>query len=224
MPRNGPVGRGKPDVKLYTYWRSTASYRVRIALALKGIAAESAFVHLVRDGGQHRTDGFRAINPQQRVPALDTGAGDILIQSPAIIEYLEETHPEPPLLPADPVERAKARGVAAIISCDIHPLHNVGPLNYLRQTLGQDEAAVSRWISTWMMQGLTAVEARLGDAGYCLGPTPGLADIYLLPQLYAAHRFGVKLDAFPRIRRVEALAGPHPAFMAAHPASQPDAE
>lgn len=211
-------------MKLHGYWRSSAAYRVRIALALKGIAVEHRFVHLVRDGGEQRSEAFRAINPQMRVPVLELDDGTVLTQSPAIIEYLEESRPEPPLLPFDLVGRAKARAVAATIACDIHPLHNTGPLGHLRREFGRPEEEVTAWIARWMRSGLDAVEALIGDDGFSLGPAPGLADVYLLPQLYAAHRFGVPLDAWPRIRRVEALALEHPAFQAAHPDAQPDRE
>ena len=211
-------------MKLYTYWRSTSSYRVRIALALKGLEAEQTSVHLVRDGGEQHGAAYRAINPQGRVPSLVLDDGTVLTQSPAILEYLEEAFPSPPLLPSDPVGRARVRAVADIIACDIHPLHNVSPLNYLRRTLGQDEAAVNAWIATWIGEGLTAVESLIGDGPYCFGDAPGLADIHLIPQLYAARRFGVPLDACPCIRRIEAKAIEHPAFVKAHPANQPDSE
>jgi maleylacetoacetate isomerase/maleylpyruvate isomerase len=211
-------------MKLYTYWRSTSSYRVRIALALKEVEAEQTFVHLVRNGGEQNSPAYRALNPQGRVPALALDDGTILIQSPAILEYLEEVYPEPALLPADPVARAKVRAVTSIIGCDIHPLHNVGPLNHLRKILGRSEPEVTNWIATWIGQGLSTVEALIGDEGFCFGPGPSLADVYLVPQLYAARRFAVPLDAYPRILRVERLAGEHEAFKSAHPASQADAE
>ena len=211
-------------MKLYGYWRSTSSYRVRIALALKGLTADAVPVHLVRGGGEHHRPSYRAINPQGRVPALELDDATVLIQSPAILEYLEETHPAPALLPQDPVERARVRAVAAIIGCDIHPLHNSGPLGFLRKSFGHSEAEVAEWIGTWVGQGLAAVEQLIGDDGYCFGREPGLADVYLIPQLYAARRFSVPLDAYPRIRRVEALALDHPAFKAAHPSAQVDAE
>ena len=143
------------------------------------------------------------------------------MQSPAIIEYLEEVYPQPALLPANAERRAKVRGVAAIIGCDIHPLHNVSVLNRLRQG-GQDEAQVNDWIAHWISQGLAAVEQLIGDEGFCFGDTPGLADVYLIPQLYAAERFAVDLGGCPRIQRVAALAAAHPAFAQAHPARQPD--
>jgi len=211
-------------MKLHTYWRSTSSYRVRIALALKKIETEQAFVHLVRNGGEQNAPGYRALNPQGRVPALGLEDGSILIQSPAILEYLEEVYPTPPLLPVDPVARARVRAVASIIGCDIHPLHNVGPLTHLRRVFGRSEQEVSDWISTWIGQGLAAVEALIADQGFCFGSDPSMADVYLLPQLYAARRFNVPLDAYPRILRVETLAGEHPAFRSAHPSAQPDAE
>ena len=211
-------------MKLYTYWRSTSSYRVRIALALKGLQVEQAFIHLMRNGGEQHGEAYRALNPQERVPTLVLDDGTALTQSPAIIEYLEEAYPVPPLLPADRTQRAKVRAVAAIIGCDIQPLHNLGPLTYLRRTLGQAEPEVDAWITTWAGSGLKAVETLIGDGPYCFGKTPGLADVYLIPQLYAARRFGVPLDAYPRIRRVEAEAEGHPAFVKAHPANQPDSE
>lgn len=211
-------------MKLYTYWRSTSSYRVRIALALKQIEVEQAFVHLVRDGGEQNAEGYLAINPQGRVPALALDDGTVIAQSPAIIEYLEEVYPAPPLLPADPVGRAQVRSVAAIIGCDIHPLHNVSPLNYLRKTFGRPEQEVKAWIATWIAKGLAAVEAKIGGSGYCFGSAPGLADVYLLPQFYAARRFEVPLDGYPKILRVETLALQHPAFQKAHPDNQTDAE
>ncbi|MFZ5957739.1 maleylacetoacetate isomerase [Pseudomonas knackmussii] len=203
---------------LYTYYRSTSSYRVRIALALKGLDARHLPVNLLQ--GEHRQDAYRAINPQGRVPALRTDEGELLVQSPAIIEYLEERFPEPALLPADPLQRAHQRGVAALIGCDIHPLHNVAVLNRLRG-LGIDEDGVNQWIAHWIGEGLAAVEALIGDDGFCFGQ-PGLADVYLLPQLYAARRFNVDLAAFPRILRVERLALEHPAFRQAHPDAQAD--
>ena len=145
----------------------------------------------------------------------------MLTQSPAIIEYLEERYPQVALLSADLTARARERAVAALVACDIHPLHNVSVLNRLRQ-LGHDEAQVGEWIVHWISQGLGAIEQLIGDSGYCFGPQPGLADVYLIPQLYAAQRFNVPLAAYPRIARVAALAEQHPAFITAHPASQPD--
>lgn len=211
-------------MRLFTYWRSSAAYRVRIALALKGIAVEQVPVHLVRNGGEQHAPAYRALNPQERVPALELDDGTLLIQSPAILDYLEEIHPAPPLLPQGPVARAQVRAVAGIIGCDIHPPNNASQLAYLRQILGHDEAQVSAWIARWVRDGFRAVEALIGTEGYCFGPEPGLADVFLVPQLYAARRFRVPLEDFPRILRVEALAATHPAFAAAHPARQADAE
>ncbi len=207
---------------LYTYYRSTSSYRVRIALALKGLDYQALPVNLIAPlGGEHRQAEYLAINPQGRVPALRTDDGELLIQSPAIIEYLEERYPQVPLLPEDLVARAHVRGVAAVIGCDVHPLHNVSVLNRLRQ-LGQDEPQVVEWISHWISQGLATVEQLIGDSGFCFGERPCVADVYLIPQLYAAERFNVSLEAYPKIRRVAALAAEHPAFIKAHPANQPD--
>lgn len=224
MPGNDYLGAGSESlVKLYTYWRSTASYRVRIALALKGLEYESAFVHLVRGGGEQKGEAYRVVNPQMRLPALSIGAGEALIQSPAIIEWLEEAYPSPPLFPEDRETRARVRAVASIIACDTHPLHNSGPLGYLRKELGLSDDQVSGWIAYWIASGLSAVEAMIGDGDFCFGPEPGYADVFLIPQLYAARRFNVPLHEYPRALRVEALASDHPAFEAAHPSSQPDA-
>ncbi|SEI76554.1 maleylacetoacetate isomerase [Pseudomonas sp. NFR16] len=205
---------------LFTYYRSTSSYRVRIALALKGLEVTAIPVNLIRDGGEHHEPEYLAINPQGRVPALRLDSGQVVIQSMAIIEYLEEHSPEPALLPTDLLARARHREVAALIGCDIHPLHNVAVLNRLRG-LGHDEGDVGAWIGHWITQGFAAVEALIDDEGFCFGQV-GLADAYLLPQLYAARRFNVDLSAFPRICRVEALALQHPAFQQAHPDAQSD--
>ncbi|WP_407290781.1 maleylacetoacetate isomerase [Stutzerimonas zhaodongensis] len=207
-------------MELHTYYRSTSSYRARIALALKGLDYRSMPVNLIREGGEHRQPAYLSLNPQGRVPMLTTDEGERVIQSPAIIEYLEERYPETPLLPADLLARARHRAVAALIGCDIHPLHNVAVLNRLRG-LHVAEDDVMAWIGHWVGEGLKAVEALIGDEGFCFGE-PGLADVYLLPQLYAARRFNVDLSALPRIQRVEQLALAHPAFQQAHPDVQPD--
>ena len=209
-------------MELYTYYRSTSSYRVRIALALKGLDYQALPINLVAPpGGEHRQAPYLSINPQGRVPALRTEEGELLIQSPAIIEYLEERYPQVPLLSKSLVARARERGVAAVIGCDVHPLHNVSVLNRLRQW-GHDETQVSEWIGHWIGQGLATVEQLIGDEGFCFGEKPGLADVYLIAQLYAAERFKVSLEAYPRIRRVAELAAQHPAFIKAHPSNQPD--
>ena len=195
---------------------------MRIALALKGLDYQALPINLIAPpGGEHRQPPYLAINPQGRVPALRTDEGALLIQSPAIIEYLEERYPQVPLLAEDLAQRAHERAVAALIGCDIHPLHNVSVLNQLRQ-LGHDETQVVQWIGHWISQGLAAVEQLIGEQGYCFGSDPGLADVYLIPQLYAAERFNIDLQAYPRIRRVAALAATHPAFVKAHPGNQPD--
>ncbi|CAI8800217.1 MULTISPECIES: maleylacetoacetate isomerase [Pseudomonas] len=206
-------------MELFTYYRSTSSYRVRIALALKQLEVRQLPVNLLK--GEQREAHFLALNPQGRVPALKVDSGEVLVQSPAIIEYLEEVYPQPALLPQDPLRRAQARGVAALIGCDIHPLHNVSVLNQLRG-LGHDDAQVNQWIGHWISQGLAAVEQLIDDEGFCFGDEPGLADVYLIPQLYAAERFNIDLSGFPRIRRVAALAEQHAAFAQAHPSRQPD--
>lgn len=205
---------------LYTYYRSTSSYRVRIALGLKGLNYNAISVNLLSNGGEHRQPAYKELNPQGRVPALRTDAGDVVIQSPAIIEYLEERYPQSPLLPNNPFERAKQRSVAALIGCDIHPLHNAAVLNRLRQ-LQVEEAEIMAWIAHWIHEGFTAVEALIGEHGFCF-QEPGLADVYLLPQVYAARRFKVELTTYPKILRVEKLALQHPAILKAHPDAQSD--
>ncbi len=205
---------------LFTYYRSTSSYRVRIALALKGLAFDALPVNLIRNGGEHHQPDYLAINPQGRVPALRLDGGEVIIQSMAIIEYLEEFSPQPALLPAALLDRARHRQVAALIGCDIHPLHNVAVLNRLRG-MGHDEGDVTAWIGHWIGQGFAAVEELIGDAEFCFGAL-GLADVYLLPQVYAARRFNVDMGPYPRICRVEALALQHPAFQTAHPDAQSD--
>ncbi|MDH4568104.1 maleylacetoacetate isomerase [Pseudomonas sp. BN414] len=205
---------------LYTYYRSTSSYRVRIALALKGLDARHIPVNLIQDGGQQHSPEYKALNPQGRVPSLRADDGQVLTQSPAIIEYLEERHPQPALLPQGLEARAQQRAVAAIIGCDIHPLHNVSVLNRLRG-LRIEEAEVMNWIRHWIAEGFNAVEALIGEEGFCFGE-PGLADVYLLPQVYAARRFELDLSHYPKIARVEGLALEHPAFIQAHPDQQAD--
>ena len=205
---------------LFTYYRSTSSYRVRIALALKGLTFNAIPVNLIRDGGEQLKPEYRAIDPQGRVPALRLDSGAVIIQSSAIIEYLEERYPQPALLPQDLTQRARQRAVAALIGCDVHPLHNVSVLNRLRG-LEFKEPDVVAWIDYWITQGFNAVEQLIGNEGFCFGEL-GLADVFLLPQLYAARRFDVDLSDYPKICRVESLALQHPAFKAAHPDAQSD--
>ena len=211
-------------MKLYSYFRSSAAYRVRIALNLKGIAYETAPIHLVRDGGHNRRPEFRAVNPQMRVPALVVPSGEVLIQSLAIIEYLDETHPSPPLLPKDPLARAQARALAQIVACDIHPLNNVGPLRYLKREMHQEQSAIDAWYRHWVTEGFEALEALVGAGPYCCGNAVTIADICLVPQVYNARRLKVPLDKFPKIVAVEAACLALPAFDRARPESQPDAE
>ena len=211
-------------MKLYSYFRSSAAYRVRIALNLKGIACDMTSIHLQKEGGLNRKAEYRAVNPHMRVPALRLDSGDVLIQSLAIIEYLDEVHPRPPLLPPDPVERAKVRGLAQVIACDIHPLNNVGPLRYLKNELGQDQAKIDAWYHHWVRYGFEAVETMIEPAPYAFGSEVTLADICLVPQLYNARRLKVPLEHFPKIVAVDAACAKLAAFDQARPEKQPDAE
>jgi maleylacetoacetate isomerase len=211
-------------MKLYSYFRSSAAYRTRIALNLKGIPYETVPVHLTRAGGEQHGAEFAAVNPQKRVPALALDSGDLLLQSLAIIEYLDEVHPEPPLLPKDPVERAKVRAVAQIIACDIHPLNNTSPLGYLRTTLKADENAIQDWYRHWIAAGFEAVEGLIKPAPYAFGSSVTIADVFLVPQVLNAQRFKVPLDRFPAIAAAHTAASALPAFDAARPERQPDAE
>jgi maleylpyruvate isomerase len=210
-------------VKLYTYFRSSAAYRVRIALNLKDIPYEAVSVHLTRDGGQHRALDYRAINPQMRVPALQLESGETLIQSLAIIDYLDEVCPDPALLPADPVARAHVRAVAQIVACDIHPLNNLVALQYLRK-LGHDDAVVNAWYASWVVAGFEAIEPLLKPGPYAFGTHIGLADICLVPQVFNARRFKVPLERFPKIAAVDAACAKLPAFDKARPENQFDSE
>ena len=209
-------------MKLHGYFRSAASWRVRIALNLKGVAVQHV-PHNLRDGEQ-RSTGFLAMNPQGYVPALELDDGTILTQSLAIIEWLDETVPLPPLLPADPLARARARGFALVLAADTHPLQNLKVLNAWRSA-GQSEAEVTGWAAQVNATGLAACEALLADRSdrFCFGDAPGLADICLVPQLGNARRFGVDVSAFPRLLAVEAACAAIPAFAQAVPAEQPDA-
>jgi maleylacetoacetate isomerase len=211
-------------VKLYTYFRSSAAYRVRIALNLKGLTSEMISVHLQKEGGLNRKPEFRAINPHMRVPVLQLDTGDVITQSLAIIEYLDEVHPEPPLLPRDPVARAKVRALAQLIACDIHPLNNVGPLRYLKNQLGQEQAKIDAWYHHWIVEGFDALEAMIEPAPYTFGHEITLADICLVPQVYNARRLKVPLERFPKLVAVDAACAKLAAFDQARPENQPDAE
>jgi maleylacetoacetate isomerase len=212
------------DVKLYSYFRSSAAYRVRIAFNLKGLSCDMVSIHLQKEGGLNKKPDFRAINPQMRVPALQLDSGEVLIQSLAIIEYIDETHPQPPLLPRDALERAKVRAIAQIIACDIHPLNNVGPLRYLKNQMGQDQAKIDAWYHHWVLDGFDAIEAMLRPGPYAFGSEISLADVCLVPQIYNARRLKVPLDRFPKIVAVDAACGKLAAFEQARPENQPDAE
>jgi maleylacetoacetate isomerase/maleylpyruvate isomerase len=206
---------------LHSAWRASGPYRVRIALNLKGLAYDYAPVNLVT--GEQREAAYRAVNPQGLVPALEVD-GHVITQSLAIIEWLDETHPEPPLLPKAPLDRATVRTMAGIIACDIHPVNNLRTLKAL-SAMGQDEAARNAWVSRWITEGFDALEALIArhGAGWSFGDAPTIADCLLIPQVYNAQRFGVDLGPWPEITRVFDAAAQHPAFAAAHPNQQPDA-
>jgi len=214
-------------MKLYTFFRSSASYRVRIALNLKGLDYEQLPIHLRRGGGEQLTSAYKAINPQGLVPTLEDG-GRSIPQSLAIIEYLEERYPEPPLLPGDPAGRATVRGMALIIACEIHPLQNLRVLNYLRNELKHEEEDVNRWARHWITLGLLALEQMVTEVPkrgkFCFGDAPSLADVVLIPQLYNARRFGCDLSGIPSLVQIDANCGALPAISKAAPENQPDAE
>ena len=211
-------------MQLYSYFRSSAAYRVRIALNLKGLPYEIVPVHLIKDGGHNRRPEFRAINPLMRVPVLRLSSGEVLTQSLAIIEYLDEISPEPPFLPADALARAKVRAVAQTIACDIHPLNNTSPLRYLKRQLKHEQAEIDAWYRHWIIEGFNALETMLEAAPYACGAHVTLADICLVPQVANARRFNVPLDTFPKIVAAEAACLKLPAFDKARPENQPDAE
>ncbi|EZP71115.1 Maleylacetoacetate isomerase [Sphingomonas paucimobilis] len=210
-------------MRLHGYWRSGTSYRVRIALNLKGVTYEQV-AHDLRRGDQ-KGQAYLALQPQGLVPALEAD-GQVLIQSPAILEWLEERYPDPPLLPQDAWGRAQVRAMAAIIGCDIHPLNNLRILKALKNDLGADQAAINNWIARWISDGFSALEAMTGVHGgvFLFGDGPTLADVYLVPQIYSAERFGVDLSPFPRLTAAATAARALPAFAAADPAVQQDAD
>jgi len=213
-------------ITLHGYFRSSSSYRCRIAFNLKGLRPEFRPVHLLRDGGEQKGAAYRALNPQMLVPTVEAD-GLVLTQSPAILEWLDERYPDPPLLPRDPDERAAVRAFCAVIGCDIHPLQNLRVLQYLRSAFGQDQDGVNRWCRRWIGDGLAACEALLArrpTTPFAFGDAPGMADLYLVPQIFSAHRFGVDLEPMPRLRAVDAACAALPAFADAHPSRQPDAE
>jgi maleylpyruvate isomerase len=214
-------------IKLYNYFRSSASFRVRIALNFKGLPYDYAPVHLLKDGGEQLAASFRTLNPDSLVPVLDD-EGAVLTQSLAIIEYLEETRPKPPLLPRDARERAYVRSIALAIACDIHPLNNLRVLRYLVRTLAVSEEQKNAWYRHWIEHGLASLEARLiaeaRSGRYTLGEMVTLADVVIVPQIFNAQRMDCNLNSIPTVMRIFDNCMQLPAFIGAHPSSQPDAE
>jgi maleylpyruvate isomerase len=214
-------------MKLYSYFRSSAAYRVRIALNLKNLPYDYAPIHLLRDGGEQLKPAYRSLNPDAILPTLVDG-DNVLQQSLAIIEYLEETHPEPPLLPKSPADRAYVRSVALQVACEIHPLNNLRVLKYLKHTVGTDDATKDEWYRHWVESGFATLEEHLaGDSrtgALCFGDTPTLADACLVPQVFNAQRFKIDVTQFPTIQRIHDHASQFDAFARAAPGVQPDAE
>lgn len=212
-------------MKLYSYWRSSCSWRVRIGLNLKGLAYTYEAVHLIKDGGQQNSEAYRALNPMRTVPTLELEEGGVvrrLSQSIAILEYLEERYRTPALLPSEPLLRARVRMLAEMVNSGIQPLQNLSVLQFVKGELKADDKAFA---AHWNTRGLVALEAAVKETAgtYCVGDTVSLADIFLVPQLHGARRFGVDLTAFPTLTRIEAACDKLPAFQAAHPDRQPDA-
>ncbi len=211
-------------MKLYSFFRSGTSHRLRVVLGLKGLAFDHVGVDLGKE--EHLQPAFKAINPQGLLPVLLEG-DRVFTQSPAIIEWLEERHPEPPLLPSNAADRAHVRALAAIVGCDIHPVNNRRILETLRHEFGADEAAIQRWCAGWIGAGFDAIEAPLAAdtqrRGFCFGSAPTIADAYLVPQVASARRFKVKLAGWPLIAEVDAHCGQIEAFRNAAPMAQPDA-
>lgn len=211
-------------LKLHGYWRSSAAYRLRIALNLKNVAYDSVSVNIAPDVSAQKTAEFKAINPQMRVPVLETESG-LLSQSMAILEWIEETYPDPAMLPTDAMARARCRAFADVVACDIHPLNNLSVLVSLREDFGADRAAVSRWYADWILRGFAALETMAAErAGvFLFGNEPGLAEICLVPQIYNARRYEVDLAAFPNLLAIDAACADIAAFREAAPDNQPDA-
>jgi maleylacetoacetate isomerase len=215
------------DLVLYSYWRSSAAFRVRIALNLKGLHYETRAIHLLREGGEQHTPAYAALNPQELLPTLLDGER-VLTQSMAILEYLDETRPQPPLLPGDAAGRARVRALAQVVGCDIHPIGNLRVLQWIDSQFNADDEQKSVWMRHWVSSGLHALETMLAsskDTGrYCHGDTPGLADACLVPQVYNARRWKVPLGDYPTILRIDATCATLDAFPHAMPEQQPDAQ
>lgn len=220
------VAEHSSGLTLYGYWRSSAAYRVRIALNLKGLAYATRPVHLLRDGGEQHAAAYRQLNPQEQVPCLIDGER-VVTQSVAIIEYLEETRPSPALLPADAAGRARVRALALVVACDMHPLGNLRVLQYLESSFAVDEGARAEWCRHWIASGFAALERMLADSTatgrFCHGDTPGLADACLVPQMYSARRWKLPLEGYPTIMRIVDACQELEAFQRAAPDVQPDA-
>jgi len=214
-------------MKFHGYFRSSASYRLRIALALKNIPHEQASVHLSRGGGEQFAPAFRKLNPQMLVPVVEDD-GQVLTQSLAILEYLDEKWPTPPILPKTPAERARVRALALVMACEMHPLNNLRVLNYLTKDLGLSEEAKLTWYRHWIALGFQALEGMLADhpetGRFCHGDTPTIADICLVPQVFNAKRFDCPMQGYPTVMRIYEGCEKLPAFAGAHPSRQPDAE
>jgi maleylacetoacetate isomerase/maleylpyruvate isomerase len=209
---------------LHSAWRATAPYRVRIGLALKGVAYDYAPLDLI--AGQQREPAYRAVNPQGLTPALDLGDGTVLAQSLAILEWLEETHPQPPILPAAPLDRAMVRRMAQIVACDIHPLNNTRVGRKLVGGMGHSQDELLDWMRGWMREGFDALEPLVAahGGGFAFGETPTIADCCLVPQVYSARRYDLDVAPWPALAAASARAEQHPAFQAGHPNRQPDAK
>lgn len=208
-------------MKLYSFWRSTTSYRVRAALHLKGIAFETVPVDLT--AGAQCAETYTALNPSAGVPTLVLNDGTVLTQSLAILDYLDAVYPDPPLLPDDPVQRAKVRAAAHCMALDVHPVNNLRVVKHLKATHGATEETARAWMLHWMDQGCAALEAQIDPSPFCFGDTPSLADLCVVAQLYNAKRWGLDMTLFPKLQEVDTACLAHPAIAAAHPDQQPDA-
>jgi maleylacetoacetate isomerase/maleylpyruvate isomerase len=212
-------------MKLYTYFRSSSSFRVRIALNLKGLSYEPEFIHLVK--GEQKSLNYRGLNPQGLIPALEVD-GDVLSQSIAIIEYLEDCHPDTPLLPTGALARARVRSMVNLVTAEIQPLNNIAVLHYLKSPLGHDQAEVDKWYDHWVSRGFSALEEMVksygGLDGFCYGGSVTMADVFFYPQIWNARRFNCDVSQFPNLLRVEEHLSKIDAFIKASPENQPDAE